>query len=137
MSTPGPNEPEEPAPEEPTPAMSAVRGCGLLIVWAIATLVILLVLFRVGPTPVLRCDGGWPLTALFPPIELAATVIISAMLGFQLFGRAAPSTSSAVAVAAGGAVILTGIVGIGWRGRIRTFDLLIQSQAPYRLATRQ
>ena len=26
---------------------------------------------------------------------------------------------------------------IGWRGRIRTFDLLIQSQAPYRLATRQ
>jgi uncharacterized protein len=25
----------------------------------------------------------------------------------------------------------------GWRGRIRTFDLLIQSQAPYRLATRQ
>ena len=27
--------------------------------------------------------------------------------------------------------------GVGWRGRIRTFDLLIQSQAPYRLATRQ
>ncbi len=27
--------------------------------------------------------------------------------------------------------------GIGWRGRIRTFGLLIQSQAPYRLATRQ
>ena len=27
--------------------------------------------------------------------------------------------------------------GAGWRGRIRTFDLLIQSQAPYRLATRQ
>src|SRR6478672_6550139 len=27
--------------------------------------------------------------------------------------------------------------GFGWRGRIRTFDLLIQSQAPYRLATRQ
>ena len=26
---------------------------------------------------------------------------------------------------------------VGWRGRIRTFDLLIQSQAPYRLATRQ
>ena len=26
--------------------------------------------------------------------------------------------------------------GVGWRGRIRTFDLLIQSQAPYRLATR-
>jgi hypothetical protein len=25
----------------------------------------------------------------------------------------------------------------GWRGRIRTFGLLIQSQAPYRLATRQ
>ena len=25
----------------------------------------------------------------------------------------------------------------GWRGRIRTFDLLIQNQAPYRLATRQ
>ena len=25
--------------------------------------------------------------------------------------------------------------GIGWGGRIRTFDLLIQSQAPYRLAT--
>ena len=24
-----------------------------------------------------------------------------------------------------------------WTGRIRTFDLLIQSQAPYRLATRQ
>ncbi len=29
------------------------------------------------------------------------------------------------------------ILCIGWRGRIRTFDLLIQSQAPYRLATRQ
>ena len=27
--------------------------------------------------------------------------------------------------------------GVGWRGRIRTFDLLIQNQAPYRLATRQ
>ena len=25
----------------------------------------------------------------------------------------------------------------GWGGRIRTFDLLIQSQAPYRLATPQ
>jgi hypothetical protein len=29
------------------------------------------------------------------------------------------------------------ILCVGWRGRIRTFDLLIQSQAPYRLATRQ
>ena len=29
------------------------------------------------------------------------------------------------------------ILWFGWRGRIRTFDLLIQSQAPYRLATRQ
>jgi hypothetical protein len=29
------------------------------------------------------------------------------------------------------------ILRVGWRGRIRTFDLLIQSQAPYRLATRQ
>src|SRR5215210_941931 len=29
------------------------------------------------------------------------------------------------------------MVWFGWRGRIRTFDLLIQSQAPYRLATRQ
>jgi hypothetical protein len=27
--------------------------------------------------------------------------------------------------------------GVGWGGRIRTFDLLIQSQAPYRLATPQ
>lgn len=26
---------------------------------------------------------------------------------------------------------------VGWGGRIRTFDLLIQSQAPYRLATPQ
>src|SRR5438552_11471198 len=27
--------------------------------------------------------------------------------------------------------------GVGWRGRIRTFNALIQSQVPYRLATRQ
>ena len=27
--------------------------------------------------------------------------------------------------------------GFGWRGRTRTFNLLIQSQAPYHLATRQ
>gem|GEM_PF-5200588 len=27
--------------------------------------------------------------------------------------------------------------GVGWRGRIRTFNPLIQSQVPYRLATRQ
>ncbi len=27
--------------------------------------------------------------------------------------------------------------GVGWRGRIRTFNFLIQSQVPYRLATRQ
>jgi hypothetical protein len=26
---------------------------------------------------------------------------------------------------------------LGWRGRIRTFNPLIQSQVPYRLATRQ
>src|SRR5438270_13515314 len=28
-------------------------------------------------------------------------------------------------------------LGVGWGGRIRTFDLLIQSQAPYHLATPQ
>ena len=29
------------------------------------------------------------------------------------------------------------VLGVGWGGRIRTFDLLIQSQAPYHLATPQ
>ena len=29
------------------------------------------------------------------------------------------------------------VQGVGWRGRIRTFNPLIQSQVPYRLATRQ
>ena len=29
------------------------------------------------------------------------------------------------------------IRGVGWRGRIRTFNPLIQNQVPYRLATRQ
>ena len=47
---------------------------------------------------------------------------------------AAPALTERLSEPLPGAVLRSEV---GWRGRIRTFDLLIQSQAPYRLATRQ